>query len=184
MSEKEKLRCHECMFRADPLKLWGCNYEGVTGHTRMAQPPEKCTYFRKGERLQDRHTGTEALRPDRVRRDNAKRLPPPVEPKYDWEKAQELYALGKNDGEIARVLECPPNSVRSWRRRNNLPANAKAGGKRGRQRPMILEDIMRDLRAVEKDDKRVVKSLAGQAAEAIEILLDRVRYLEEKLAGQ
>lgn len=49
---------------------------------------------------------------------------------------------------------------------------------------MILEDILFDLRGVEKAKKKVTQSLAGQAAEAIEILLDRVRYLEEKLAGQ
>jgi len=50
--------------------------------------------------------------------------------KYDWSIARTLYGQGKNDGEIGRVMGVASNTVTSWRRREGLPANAAAGGRR------------------------------------------------------
>ena len=187
MSEgKKKARCSKCVYRAEPTKLWKCNYEGVTRHTRKAQPAEECTYFKEGERLPDKHRGTEALRLDRIVRGNQ-----PVQKKgcakFDWAKGRELYEQGKTDREIGKAIGCGKNTVNSWRRRNHLPPNMKQGcyEHRGKAKPpMVLEDVVEKLKET-SDGKRVTsKLLAGQALEAISILLDRVRYLEEKMAGQ
>lgn len=48
---------------------------------------------------------------------------------------------------------------------------------------MILEDVLRDLREVESGNRLMHRPLAGQAADAIEILLEKCKVLEEKLAA-
>ena len=174
-----KERCDKCVFRMEPGKLWKCNYEGVTGHTRKAQPADKCTFFIEGPRIEDRHKLT-----DRLRTMDEKRPKGGAKQKYDWTIAEKLYAKRANDGEISRAVGCPVHTVLSWRKRNNLPANTEPGGQKGMKKTMILEDILRDLRHVENGGCLMSKPLAKQAADTIEILLDRVRYLEEKLAGQ
>lgn len=41
----------------------------------------------------------------------------------DEAKARTLYDKGMSDQHIARVIGATPSSVRSWRRRNNIPGN-------------------------------------------------------------
>ena len=46
---------------------------------------------------------------------------------------------------------------------------------------MILEEILKELREVEAGEQLMHRPLAGKAADAIELLLDRVRQREEEL---
>lgn len=118
----EKDRCGKCMYGAGALSVFRCNYAGLTGRTRKAQPPEACTYFRAGQRLV---TPEEAARQQEARqkkpecRKTARGL--------DWEKGWDLYQQGKNDGEIAREMGCSTGAVFRWRKRNGMPPNAEPG---------------------------------------------------------
>lgn len=51
---------------------------------------------------------------------------------------------------------------------------------------MILEEILNELREVEAGNRLLHRPLAKQAADALELMVDRVRYLEEqvKAAGK
>ena len=49
---------------------------------------------------------------------------------------------------------------------------------------MILEEILRELRDVESGYMLMHRPLAGKAADTIEMLVDKTRYLEEKLREQ
>ena len=61
------MKCERCVFRAQASAGYRCDYCAITGHTRLAVPPEKCLHFQKGERI-DRSEekaaplGVEALR--------------------------------------------------------------------------------------------------------------------------
>ena len=46
---------------------------------------------------------------------------------------------------------------------------------------MMLEDILYELREVEAGHRLLHRPLAKQAADALELMVDRVRYLEETL---
>ena len=45
---------------------------------------------------------------------------------------------------------------------------------------MMMEDILYELREVEAGHRRLERPLAKEAADALVMMLDRVRYLEEK----
>ena len=120
---KKKGKCGKCMFRAGEYEPFACDHVYLTGRTRKAQDPEKCTYFRKGPRLQ-KPVESVPLIGSTTRRQS----------KFDWKKSRELYDAGKNDQEIADVLGCSSNSVFSWRKENGLPANAARGWYKGRAR--------------------------------------------------
>ena len=49
---------------------------------------------------------------------------------------------------------------------------------------MILEDVLRDLREVESGKQLMHRPLAEQAADTIEMLVEKNRVLEEKLAQE
>lgn len=122
--------CKKCMFRAYPWYPYQCEYAGITGRTRKAQEPEKCTYFKEGKRMEKQeYRLMEELR--KLKQTGRKRAPGagPKE-KYDWAFAMQLHRLHMNDGQIGRALGCSPMTVRDWRKRNNLPANTTAGGRR------------------------------------------------------
>lgn len=131
----KRAKCDTCAFRAEEHRIFRCNYVYLTGHTRMAEPPEKCTYFRKGKRLEspketERFLASGAkFAGTRTRRPGAG-----AKAKYDWSIAWTLYGQGKNDGEISRVMGVASNTVTSWRRREGLPANAAAGGRKREER--------------------------------------------------
>ena len=122
-------RCGECRFRGDGFDLVGCDYATITGKTRHAQPPEKCTYFVPGPRMSKaeyRKMREQVMKRKRAPGAGAKE-------KHDWDKARELYEKGKNDGEIARALGVRPQVVCAWRVRNQLKANTTKGGRRKKQ---------------------------------------------------
>ena len=120
--------CKTCIFRAKENSLHRCDYASVTGHTRKAQDPEKCTYYRKGKRIEQ---GEYRLLEEVLNAPKQKRAKGAgKKPVYDWEKAMKLYRQGKNDGQISRVLGCGPSAVYGWRKQRKLPANAKAGRNR------------------------------------------------------
>lgn len=127
--------CDTCMYRAEN-RIWKCNYETITGHTRLAVPANRCKHYKEGpvmrattfelmekvrraEGREDKMKHHKDLMPEPVVRQKKerKREQKPKEPRYDWEKAQALYEAGKNDAEIARELGCTANSVRLWRKR-------------------------------------------------------------------
>lgn len=87
-----------------------CDYASITGHTRMAVPPEKCISYEpeKGEM-------GELIRKTRA--------------KPDWAAAMILYERGMNDAEIAAQMGCSRYTVQGWRYRNKLHANCGKGKK-------------------------------------------------------
>ena len=124
-------KCKQCIFRGDSYDLVGCDYATITGHVRGAIPPEECTHFRKGERITKAEyrllKAALASAPEKKRK---KRAPGAgKKEKYDWSIARKLYDGGKNDGEIGREMGINPRSVKSWRNRNDLPANTETGGR-------------------------------------------------------
>lgn len=116
--------CDICVYRA-VNRAWKCNYETVTGHTRMAVPAKRCKHFKAGPPI---HNPTFDLAAKLRQAENAeKRTPAGPKEKYEWDVARRLYDEGKNDGEIARIMGCTPGVVHQWRNRNKLPANTAAG---------------------------------------------------------
>lgn len=127
----KKPDCSICMYRA-VNRIWKCNYETVTGHTRKAVPPKLCKHFKEGPAI---HNPTFDLAAKLRRAENAEktqRKPQGPKEKYDWSIAKRLYDEGKNDGEISRVMGCTPGVVHQWRNRNKLPRNTNVGW-RGKQ---------------------------------------------------
>lgn len=124
-------RCGKCRYRAKRTDGYRCNYCLITGHTRRAAPPERCRYFRAGNRIEPKSAEADRLRA--VIREKEKRPRAPgagAKPRFDWDEARRLYDRGANDGEIGRVLGCRPQTVKSWRKRRGLPANTAPGGNR------------------------------------------------------
>lgn len=121
-----RAKCERCTFRAQAGAAYRCDYFAITGHTRLAAPPEKCRHFQTGariERTQEKKAAfVEATPQTKVRRGGSKT-------KYDWGYGRALYDQGKNDVEISRELGCDTNTVHRWRRKLCLPANAGPGGK-------------------------------------------------------
>ena len=124
---KKKPDCKKCVFRA-VNRPWLCNYETVTGHTRLAEPPKKCTHFKEGEPA--RQNGFELLEKLRRAENQENRRRTGRKEKYDWTIAKRLYEQGKSDGEIAEVMGCYASVVRVWRKRNDLQINIKPRKKR------------------------------------------------------
>ena len=118
----EEMRCKECAFRGKPGKNM-CDYAWLVGHTRKAQPPEKCTYFIAGEKLETSEAAAEFLK-KRAEPKAVETQTKPGRKTVNWERAEELYRTGANDGEIAREIGVSPPTVCNWRRRNQLTANA------------------------------------------------------------
>lgn len=128
MEKKEK--CKQCVFRSRVF-AYRCNFAYLMGHTRKAEPPEKCTHFIAGERLETPEEAKalqEKLEKKAARKERKK---------PDWSRGLELYRLGRNDGEIAGELSVSVGAVCGWRRRNGLPANAGARGKSVRKEQEI-----------------------------------------------
>ena len=115
------------MFRGKSYDVVGCDYATITGHVRGAIPAEQCTHYRKGNRIEPE----EYQRMQNILTEPRKRAPGAgAKEKHDWKIAEIMYRQGMNDGQISRKMGVRPQSVRSWRKRNNLPANTKSGGKR------------------------------------------------------
>ena len=115
-------KCRKCIYgsgRTDYL----CNYAGVTGQTRKAQPPEVCKYFRPKKK------GEPPMLAVAARRETGYKIKERPK-KYDWDRAKDLYDAGLKDGQIARELGCRIQAVYLWRKRVNRPPNAPAGGQR------------------------------------------------------
>lgn len=118
-----------CMYHMPAGAEFGCNYAGITGHTRAAQlpedmrSPEKCPLYSRGKRqgaLMDPlfMPGSRAqTEPARAQRRG----------KMDWDKALECYKAGMTDNEIMAVIGCAESTVCTWRRKNHLPPNKKGG---------------------------------------------------------
>lgn len=120
---KTKPDCKTCVYRA-VNRMWLCNYETVTGHTRKAVPAKRCKHFKAGPPIQNSSFDLmEKLR----RAENAEKPKKPGQGKYDWALAKQLYDAGKNDAEISRELGCTANTVRLWRGRNKLASHAPKG---------------------------------------------------------
>jgi len=122
--------CDRCVFRAEQNRPFRCNYAYLTGKTRKGQPPENCTYFQAGQRLETPEEAERFLSAERKpvcwKKPNCRR----VAGGPDWEVGWDLYQQGWNDGEIARALGCGTGTVYQWRKRNGLSANAAPGWKK------------------------------------------------------
>ena len=154
-----EIRCKECVFRGKPGKNM-CDYAWLVGHTRRAQPPEKCTYFIAGEKLETPEAAAEFLGKRKAPgAEEVQRKPEkPGRKKVNWERAEELYRTGANDGEIAREIGVSPPTVCNWRRRNQLTANATSGGRHGEKIP-TRKTPMRD---TEPERTRTGQDRTGQ----------------------
>lgn len=119
---EKKPKCDWCMFRAR-YRTYRCNYAYLTGHTRQAEPPEQCTHFRAGKRIETPEEAKAML--DRQERKAVRK----VRPKTDWKKGLELYHQGLSDREIAKALNVAASTICGWRKRNGLPPNAGPYGK-------------------------------------------------------
>lgn len=93
-----------------------CNYMQVTGHSRIAQIPDRklrrdfqhCPLF------------------DTKKPAPKERIPSERErAQYDWVKGKALYETGSTDREIAEALGCTKETVKWWRRKLQLPVNRK-----------------------------------------------------------
>lgn len=126
MERKDK--CGQCMFRIIG-RSYRCNYAILTRHTRKAEPPEKCTYFRAGEPLETPREAQRLL--ERMEKPPTETEPPKVKRgKPDWGRAESLYKQGVNDSVIAGEIGVTSAAVCGWRKRSGLPANAAPGWKR------------------------------------------------------
>ncbi len=129
-----RAKCERCMFRAQAGAAYQCDYCAITGHTRLAAPPETCRHFQAGARIErnqeNKAAFVEATPRPKVRRGGS-------QPKYDWGYGRALYDQGKNDVEISRELGCAPDTVHRWRRKLGLPANAGPRGKHVRQEASV-----------------------------------------------
>lgn len=125
--------CGTCMFRTEGYALHKCDYAAITGKTRMAEPPENCTHYKKGPKIEAGMYKVLQEAEDAGR----KRAPGAgAKPKHDWDLALRLYKKGYNDGEISRVMGLRPQAVQAWRKRKKLPANTVSGGRR------IVRDLL------------------------------------------
>ncbi len=115
----KKAKCKTCVFRAEAHKGYQCNYVWLMGHTRRAEPPEACTYFRAGKRLESPEKAGQLIR-DQRRQSGGK-------PKYDWERAEQLYREGRNDGEIARVIGSTAGRGFNMEKAKRLYSECEAG---------------------------------------------------------
>lgn len=127
MAKKE--RCESCVFRAEKNCAFQCNYLALTGHTRLAEPPEECSRYIQGDRLETQEQTARFLQELAVKQQKK----PDKRRKYDWGRAEELYRAGANDGEIAKELGACATAVYQWRKRMKLPANTQAGGLHGKR---------------------------------------------------
>lgn len=111
-----RVRCGSCTYRANDNT--SCDYFFITGHTRMAQPPEKCTFYKRGERCE---TPKEPQAPASLR---ANRV-------YDLDRAKRMWKAGATDREIAKAIGCSRGHVTCWRRNNGLRVNRERARKKG-----------------------------------------------------
>lgn len=102
---QKKDKCATCVYRTRPGLLYKCDYASMTGHTRLAVPPEKCRHYTPEGKAPERKTRT---RPD-------------------WDAAMILWERGMNDAEIAAQMGCSRYTVQGWRYRNKLHANCGKG---------------------------------------------------------
>lgn len=160
-----RAKCERCMFRAPEGADYRCDYCAVTGHTRLAVPPEMCLHFREGKRIDRSQEKTEPFHetvPRTMARHGGRSTP-----KYNWRWGKVLYDQGKNDVEISRELGCDPHTVYRWRRKLGLTANAGARGKPIR-RNMQEESNMKE------ETKTYVKTMLDSDLERRRSDLDRV----------
>ena len=125
---KRTERCETCVFRAEKNCAFQCNYLALTGHTRLAVPPEDCTHYMQGDRLETQEQTARFLQEL-----EEKQKKPDKRRKYDWGRAEKLYRAGANDAEIAKELGASATAVYQWRRRMKLSANTTAGGLHGKR---------------------------------------------------
>ena len=121
-------KCGKCVYRAEEHLSYRCNFAYLTGKTRLAEPPEKCTHFQEGPRLETPEDAGRYIQARKRRPGGGAKV------KYDWEKGRELYDQKKNDREISREMGVSVGAVKAWRKREGLPANVKAGGNHGQDR--------------------------------------------------
>lgn len=125
-------QCDTCVFRMWKGSPYRCNYAYLTGHTRGGEDPEKCTHYIHGKKLSSPDE-TEAFLARRAKKAEKQKKAERERPKYDWDRAAELYRAGAKDGEIAGAIGSSVTAVFHWRKRNGMPANAEAGWKQNRR---------------------------------------------------
>lgn len=142
-------RCKDCFYRARESSVHLCDYASMTGHTRKAQPPEKCTYYQK--ECRPREAGKAAGRQQ-----------------HDWAGAMALWKAGKTDPEIAKAIGVGRQSVRNWRMRNSLSSNWNREKENGG-----LETAKKEKRGMRKETKDRILRMLREDAERRKDDLDR-----------
>lgn len=121
-------KCDGCVFHAGAGAANRCDYAALTGWTRKAEPPERCTHRIEGKRLETREEANRLL-------DSQAKTPKKKEPakatkeirRIDWELGRKLYDEKQSDAEIAEALGCTSSAVTGWRKRRGLPPNHTKG---------------------------------------------------------
>ena len=107
-----KVRCGTCIYRAkDNIS---CDFYFITGHTRKAQPPEKCTFYKRGDRCE---TPKEPQVPASTRKTLCGQRT------YDLDLAMQMWTAGATDREIALAIGSSLKHVAGWRHNNRLRVN-------------------------------------------------------------
>ena len=100
-------KCDTCIYRTNEHSCYRCDYLSIMGKSRGCQDPAHCSYYIKGERLDDQ----------------PKALPVMGRPKhYAWDLAWKLYHENDSitDREIAEAVGCQPSQISRWRKQNRL----------------------------------------------------------------
>lgn len=100
-----RAKCEQCIFRAQAGATYRCDYCAITGHTRLAAPPEKCRHFQAGARIErtqeNKAAFVEATPRPKVRRGGSRT-------KYDWGYGRALYDQEKTTWRSAGSWDAIP----------------------------------------------------------------------------
>ena len=107
------IRCGSCVYRSKS-QLYRCDYSSITGCTRKAQPPEKCTFYKRGNRRETPKKPQGLAAPRKMLAANRV---------YDLDRAMQLWTAGATDREIAEAIGSSRKHVAGWRKNNRLRVN-------------------------------------------------------------
>lgn len=123
----KKAKCPQCIFRANSI-VYSCDYAFLMGRVRGAVPPEECTHFIKGPRVESKQQALCIA----LGKKPSKKKPSPFESrktKHDYKAVEQLYNQGLNDHQIGEKLNMGHGMVYFWRKATGRPPNTYVRGK-------------------------------------------------------
>lgn len=101
---------------------------------------------------------TQHLQPNKSAQNATARVHKGRQSSIDDVKARGLYDAGKSDSEIAAVFGLGSNSIWSWRKKNNLPANNQIRKKSDISVSKPVKTVSEPVKTVTKQPETVMKS--------------------------